>query len=299
MTLLSLVVPVWESRSDLERLVNYLIPLAAGGDWELVVVDDASTTPLADVILHASAYGIPTKYRKLAHRCGPGVARNVGVQLAEGEFISFVDVDDEVLLPSLLYITRVAGELGIPILSGAYQLTKSLNHEARPSQDLPLLTIVPWQERLRQYPAIWSWVFRREILSSERLTFPSLFYAEDLLFLLRISQVHPTFVQSSIVTYRHHAPELASDRNSASSPRIAETQFVQALRALEVEGRLCSEPQRSATVHWRMRIAARFLLAPKGARLTVRLRAALGLAMCVLTDPIVSARESMIAFSRK
>ena len=69
------------------------------GDWELIVVDDASTD---DTILHLEGLDDHrlTLLRQEVHG-ERSAARNVGLAAARGEFVMFLD-DDDLLRPSAL-----------------------------------------------------------------------------------------------------------------------------------------------------------------------------------------------------
>lgn len=60
---------------------------------EVIICDDASTFPIAKETL--SSLGENVFYRRLPYNQGPQVARNVGINLAKGEFIVIADDDDE------------------------------------------------------------------------------------------------------------------------------------------------------------------------------------------------------------
>ena len=67
-------------------------------DFELLVVDDASPD---DTELVVRAYGDGrVRYVRCARIRGGAGARNVGVRQARGEFIAFLDDDDEIYLVS-------------------------------------------------------------------------------------------------------------------------------------------------------------------------------------------------------
>lgn len=301
MTLLSLVVPVRESEGDLENLLHSLLPLSFDKRWELIVVDDASMTPLAATIARATEKGLPVKYRRLSQRSGPGAARNAGVELANGHFVSFIDVDDEVILPSLLEVAQAAESLGLHAIAGGYVLAK----ESTPGQHTssvaaePAFTPVPWQDRLNDPPAIWSWVFQRQFLVATGLEFPALSYAEDLIFLLRVSREAKTFLQTDVVTYVHRINGGGSPGTSASSVASARDEFPKALRALRVEWQICPSWQKYAIVHWRLRIASRFLFTREFAGTRARTIAASALVRTAVSHPILAGQALSRAWHRK
>ncbi len=93
--LLSIIVPVYNARPYLATLIQ---SLCAQTDlrFEAVFVDDGSTDGSYDELCRLTAdvpFGV-TLHRQ--ENGGVSVARNVGVTLAKGEFISFVDSDDAV-----------------------------------------------------------------------------------------------------------------------------------------------------------------------------------------------------------
>lgn len=95
----SVVIPLYNKRpyvaEALESLVDQLWP----GD-ELIVVNDASTDgsdAAARSTLATPAWrrrGIGVRVVDLPENRGPGAARNVGIELARGELITFLDADD-------------------------------------------------------------------------------------------------------------------------------------------------------------------------------------------------------------
>jgi len=61
-------------------------------DWELIIVDDASTDNTADTIDSVNDNRI--RYIKHTTNKGPAAARNTGWQNAKGEYLTFLDSDD-------------------------------------------------------------------------------------------------------------------------------------------------------------------------------------------------------------
>jgi glycosyltransferase involved in cell wall biosynthesis len=61
-------------------------------DWEFIVVDDGSTDESAAIARKFGAKVLQTSGRE-----GPGAARNLGAQVAMGEYLCFIDADCEVV----------------------------------------------------------------------------------------------------------------------------------------------------------------------------------------------------------
>ena len=69
---------------------------------EIIIIDDGSDNDDAKLIINSfkSITDIPLVFKKKSNG-GPSSARNVGIKLAKGEFILFLDADDELLKNSL------------------------------------------------------------------------------------------------------------------------------------------------------------------------------------------------------
>ncbi|MBC7360885.1 MAG: glycosyltransferase family 2 protein [Candidatus Aminicenantes bacterium] len=63
------------------------------GDWELLVIDDGSTDGTRELVESYCQRSENIRYHYTEHR-GVSPARNLGLNLAQGEFIAFLDSDD-------------------------------------------------------------------------------------------------------------------------------------------------------------------------------------------------------------
>lgn len=92
--LVSIIVPIFNRSHYLEQLINTVVSQTYG-NWELLVVDDASTDTTKSDLLKLSETEsrlivLDNKYSK-----GPSGARNTGLDFARGEYIAYLDSDDE------------------------------------------------------------------------------------------------------------------------------------------------------------------------------------------------------------
>jgi glycosyltransferase involved in cell wall biosynthesis len=92
MTEVSVVVPTYNRADLLPRAMDSVLDQTYG-DLELVVVDDGSTDDTGTVV---EGYDDP-RVRYVAHETnrGANVARNTGIEAADGEYVAFLDSDDE------------------------------------------------------------------------------------------------------------------------------------------------------------------------------------------------------------
>jgi glycosyltransferase involved in cell wall biosynthesis len=63
-------------------------------NWELLVVDDASSDTTLSILTSTAAKDHRVKWQQLSRNCGTGKARNAALAMATGAFIAFLDADD-------------------------------------------------------------------------------------------------------------------------------------------------------------------------------------------------------------
>lgn len=98
---LSIIVPVYNVEEHLQRCLAS-IALQLCGDYELILVDDGSTDS-SGALCDDFARKHPELNVKVVHQPNGGLSatRNRGIEVAHGEYVTFVDSDDE-LCPDTL-----------------------------------------------------------------------------------------------------------------------------------------------------------------------------------------------------
>lgn len=115
MPTLSIIIPVYNGGSDLKRCLAALQE-SSFGDWELIVVDDGSTDGSDALAGRAEAKVIAT-----SGRVGPAAARNMGAEMARGEYLLFLDADCVVQPDTLgLVAESFQTDPGLEALFGSY-----------------------------------------------------------------------------------------------------------------------------------------------------------------------------------
>lgn len=91
----SIILPTFNRRSCLWKAMDSVL-LQEFLDWELIVVDDGSSDNSLGLI--GDYLGRDSRIRIIAHsNRGVSRARNVGIRVAEGRFVAFLDSDDHYL----------------------------------------------------------------------------------------------------------------------------------------------------------------------------------------------------------
>lgn len=101
MALFSIIITSYNQVTFIRNAVDSALAQACG-DKEILVVDDASSDGSQGVL---EKYGQAIRLIKLEKNVGASGARNVGIAMAQGDFLVFLDGDD-VLLPWALNIYR-------------------------------------------------------------------------------------------------------------------------------------------------------------------------------------------------
>lgn len=92
MPLVSVIIPTYNRIDTLPRSMESVL-CQTYGNLELIVVDDGSTDGTEEYVKGMSDGRI--RYVKGDGNRGPAAARNMGVRLAQGEYVAFQDSDDE------------------------------------------------------------------------------------------------------------------------------------------------------------------------------------------------------------
>ena len=95
-TLVSVIIPIYNRSGVVERTLISVINQTYE-NWELLLVDDGSSQQerqlLSELILRLGDQRIQVLFQK--QNLGGGAARNIGMLAAKGEYIAFLDSDDE------------------------------------------------------------------------------------------------------------------------------------------------------------------------------------------------------------
>ncbi len=89
------VVSAYDQAASLQRCLESLLAQTYS-DFELIVVDDGTTADTLDVV-RPFADQYPHVRYVYQGKQGPGAARNLGVSLSQGKYVTFIDSQDEVL----------------------------------------------------------------------------------------------------------------------------------------------------------------------------------------------------------
>lgn len=196
-------------------------------DWEVIFIDDHGTD---NSIIIAKEYigrlsdEVREKFRfiETPENSGPGISRNIGINVAKGEYIVFVDSDDK-MEPQMLdrLLLKAYGGLnlmhiGTPGVDLVYCDAKSFGQRGETK-----VLRNPDIERgkndyLKHFKTyIWTYLYRRKFLLDNNLEFPCERASEDTNFLTKTLLVARTIrrVEEPLYLYRIRPQSLTTAKN--------------------------------------------------------------------------------------
>ena len=106
----SVIIPVYNRRELVGRAIRSVL-LQEGGDYEVIVVDDASGDGTSDWV--RATFADRVQLLVLEKNAGVSAARNHGIEAARGEWIALLDSDDEWLPGKLARQATCLAESGL------------------------------------------------------------------------------------------------------------------------------------------------------------------------------------------
>lgn len=205
--LVSIIVPVYNAEKYIDRCIQSVL-CQSFSRWELLLVDDGSTDNSGAI---CDEYAFKDDRIKVLHKENGGVssARNDGIRLSCGTWLTFIDIDDYV---QDVFLERLVDEIIDVdlIVSGAYYVNDKVSffppsRYVEISENLPFL-----DEQLCSIYLMtcWAKLFKRTFIINEEIYFnSSLRIGEDTDFVLRYLEYTKTIKFVHITGYCYNDEE--------------------------------------------------------------------------------------------
>ena len=202
--LISFIVPVYNTELYLEECLDSLLNQdISHNEYEIICVNDGSKDSSLDILnkyalAHSNIYVIDQQ------NSGVSVARNVGLEHANGDYIWFIDSDD-------LIKENCLNELKTIISIGEYDRIIINSKTFINTDDLLTTLNESWKNSV-----VWRSIFKKEFLNSNKLRYyPGLVFGEDALYLFECLRCSPKTLETDLLIYYHRVvAESASNNNS-------------------------------------------------------------------------------------
>ena len=183
---LSVIIPVYNVKPYIDKCLASIVPFCTEG-IEIIAIDDGSTDGCGAILdKWSEKYPI-----KVVHQSNGGLssARNKGMSIARGKYVSFVDSDDFVDGGELLQLLATAENGNYDIVVGDYFAFEDANRNCKCKQTIPA-------EKFSQYDGVdffklfykplrsmvWRSIYKSSFLKSNSFKFHEGVYFEDVEF---------------------------------------------------------------------------------------------------------------------
>ena len=186
-------------------------------DLEVIVVDDCSRDSTVSVVRAHSDHDSRVRLVSLEANCGPGQARNAGIEVARGDWIAILDADDSYHPSRLSVLLDLAERLDASIVADNLELLsldgrldgRILFSSQRMSGEEIMLParFVKGNISIKEgnYPSLGLLkpILRRSEVVKYNLRYPSIRFSEDLIFLCRCLSTMGRFATTDRALYRY------------------------------------------------------------------------------------------------
>lgn len=216
----SIIIPVYNASSYIEACIESLL-VQTMDDIEVLLVDDHGSD---DSMLRAQrfieAHPSGKTFRLLAtpQNMGPGAARNVGVDQAQGEYVGFVDSDDvvEPYFCERLYLASKEHDADMAYCQALLVKPTGTTPMCNPIIENGEFSGDKRRFFLTHYTTLFvSFLYRRSLLNKYDIRFPSTRSAEDSYFLTcaLLAAQRMACVDKPLYHYLVHEESLSEVRN--------------------------------------------------------------------------------------
>lgn len=188
--MISIIIPAHNSAKTLEAAVDSVVSqMKNQADVEVVIVENSSQDNTFEV-----AQTLQAKYPNVIKtaQSAPGVSnsRNLGMEIAEGEFYFFLDADDKLAMGALGSLVEVTKDSSDDLYIFSYMVGINQISLTKEKVRYTEETVLELKKEMLANPTrwmtVWSKLFKRELIMKNKLRFATdLYVAEDGDFMLR------------------------------------------------------------------------------------------------------------------
>lgn len=223
--LLSIVVPVYNVEAFLPECIDSVLPQMTD-DCELILVDDGSKDS-SGAFCDKCASEHDNVFTVHKENGGLSSARNAGMVVANGEYVTFIDSDDKIFPDTIEKLLEWIGENGadfcflqsVKLFPDGSTQESAVRLDRKKLQGCDKVSALDHITSRRSYPgSAWAKLIRRELLSRNDLHFPyDRRYSEDLGFILSCLKYAESYDVLDFPFYMYRQNRAGSITNTVSA----------------------------------------------------------------------------------
>lgn len=205
--LLSIIIPMYNAGKYISECLNSIIGQSLDDDYEIIVINDGSTDDGAEKVEElARKYPFIRLFDQ--ENQGVSAARNLGLSMAKGTYIHFVDADDTLYPDSYRTLVPFA-QKGLDIIYFE-NLSAENSLLCQASDDFRVITEGSFKDFVINYGfpvSVWLIWFRREFLIEHGLRFKPFRIGEDAVFCMETLQEEQgsvVYLRANVYQYIKH-----------------------------------------------------------------------------------------------
>ncbi len=208
---ITIIIPMKDTEDQIMKCLDSIkINTLSRDRYEVIIIDDASKQPSEFL---SEKYDIHYFYSKKS--LGAGGARNLGLRMARGKYICFIDSDDRIsydyLEKGLTYMEQCASEIGMFTLKREYDDIKDIIYKCKYNTLLQLGSEESIKVMAKEYnfdvnivPSTTNKIYLRQFLIDNNIFFPENRKFEDLLFSIKTMLAASKLICIPEATYFHY-----------------------------------------------------------------------------------------------
>lgn len=208
--LVSVIIPFFNSENTIQECISS-VTKQSYKHIEIIAINDGSTDSGQNIV---DAHAREDDRLIILHTANKGVssARNLGIELSQGDYITFVDADDTIDKDHVLSMIKLITE-GNQVVVSDYWIVKVYNDKKvkhsykksgrkkyiseKKSKNLKFLL----QDKTGV--SLWTKLYPRTILSSKIRFDEELNYGEDLFFNFKVFKMNPRIIHTNYSSYNY------------------------------------------------------------------------------------------------
>ena len=246
----SIIIPVYNVEPYLERCLHSVMSQTYRNSLECLIVDDCGTDRSMDVVERiVDAYHGPIRFKIIHHEHNRGVsaARNTGMEAATGDYLFFLDSDDEISVDCIEKLTSPLTEEQYDLVVGntltigsekvgKWQTLKLNDGEVLKEKKIMDTFFWKWSE------TAWNKLYRADFVSRYHLKFMEGLIYEDELWGFQVACMAKSLIAVNQLTYIYYIRNnsITTSLDAKSKRQEALKIIVEEMRNFLIDRNICS-----------------------------------------------------------